>query len=121
MPDPADAAGAVAGYLVAYPWRLDDAPALNGRLDALPGGANVLYLHDLALTRAARGAGHAARGAHLAIGMAQDAGLDRIALIAVNEAASFWTRQGFEARHSPAMTAKLVGYGAGALYMIRSA
>ncbi len=117
----ADAAGAVAGYLVAYPWRLDDAPALNARLAALPEDADVLYLHDLALTRAVRGAGHAGRGADLAVAMAREAGLARIALIAVNDAAPFWARQGFEPRHSPAMAAKLAGYGPGALYMIRSA
>ena len=55
----ADESGAVAGYLVAYPWRLDDAPPLNTRLATLPGSPDVLYLHDLALVGAARGGGHA--------------------------------------------------------------
>ena len=117
----ADATGAVAGYLIAYPWLLDDAPTLNARLDALPEGADVLYLHDLALKRAVRGGGHAGVGADLAVATARKAGLDRIALVAVNDAGPFWARKGFEPRHSPAMAAKLAGYGADALYMIRRA
>ena len=116
----ANADGEVAGYLVAYPWRLDDAPALNARLDALPETPDVLYLHDLALAHAARGGGHAKRGVHLAVQTARDAGLERIALIAVNDAAPFWARQGFETRHSTNLTRKLAGYGEDAVYMIRA-
>ena len=116
----ANADGEVAGYLVAYPWRLDDAPALNARLDALPETPDVLYLHDLALAHAARGGGHAKRGVHLAVQTARDAGLEQIALIAVNDAAPFWARQGFETRHSTNLTRKLAGYGEDAVYMIRA-
>ena len=116
----ANADGGVAGYLVAYPWRLDDAPALNTRLGALPETADVLYLHDLALTRAAQGGGHAKRGVDLAAQIARDAGLEQIALIAVNDAAPFWARQGFEARHSKKLTEKLASYGEDAVYMIRA-
>ena len=116
----ANADGEVAGYLVAYPWRLDDGPALNARLDALPETPDVLYLHDLALAHAARGGGHAKRGVHLAVQTARDAGLERIALIAVNDAAPFWARQGFETRHSTNLTRKLAGYGEDAVYMIRA-
>ena len=116
----ADESGVVAGYLVAYPWRLDDAPALNARLDALPETPDVLYLHDLALAQVAQGGGHAKRGVHLAVQTARDAGLERIALIAVNDAAPFWARQGFETRHSTNLTRKLAGYGEDAVYMIRA-
>ena len=116
----ANADGEVAGYLVAYPWRLDDAPALNARLDALPETPDVLYLHDLALAHAARGGGHAKRGVHLAVRTARGAGLEQIALIAVNDAAPFWARQGFETRHSTNLTRKLAGYGEDAVYMIRA-
>ena len=106
----ADESGVVAGYLVAYPWRLD----------ALPETPDVLYLHDLALAHAARGGGHAKRGVHLAVQTARDAGLERIALIAVNDAAPFWARQGFETRHSAKLTTKLASYGSDAVYMIRT-
>lgn len=114
------AEGAVAGYLVAYPWRLDDAPALNTRLGALPETPDVLYLHDLALAHAARGGGHAKRGADLAVQIARDLGLAQIALIAVNDAAPFWARQGFETRRSATLTTKLASYGSDAVYMIRA-
>ena len=43
----------------------------------------------------------------------------RDAFKAVNGAAPFWARQGFAPRRSPAMAAKLAGYGADAIYMIR--
>jgi GNAT superfamily N-acetyltransferase len=116
----ADGAGGVAGYLVAYPWRADDAPALNTLLPGLPEAPEAYYLHDLALTPAARGGGRAATGVDLAVQAARDAGLSTVTLTAVNGAAPFWARQGFAPRHSPAMAAKLAGYGADAVYMIRT-
>lgn len=116
----ADGAGGVAGYLVAYPWRADDAPALNTLLPGLPEAPEAYYLHDLALTPAARGGGRAATGVDLAVQAARDAGLSTVTLTAVNGAAPFWVRQGFAPRHSPAMAAKLAGYGADAVYMIRT-
>lgn len=115
----ADEAGEVAGYLISYPWRADDAPALNTLLPRLPGRAEVYYLHDLALTPAARGGGHAAAGVALAAQAARDAGLSTVTLTAVNGAGPFWARQGFAPRPTPAMAAKLASYGADAVYMIR--
>jgi hypothetical protein len=41
--------GPVMGYLVAYPWVRNAAPALNVLIDAIPTEAEVVYLHDLAL------------------------------------------------------------------------
>jgi len=116
----ADTDDAVAGYLIAYPWRLDDAPALNARLAALPPDPDVLYLHDLALSAAARGGGRAAPAVDLAVRTAQAAGLSRIALVAVNRAAPFWARQGFAPRSSPILAGKLSGYGQDAVYMTRA-
>ena len=115
----ADDDGRVAGYLLGYPWRLDDAPALNVLLPGLPEAPEVYYLHDLALASAARGAGHAAKGAALAVQAAKDAGLPLVTLTAVNGAAPFWARQGFAPRRSPALAAALIGYGENAVYMIR--
>ncbi|MGX1803571.1 GNAT family N-acetyltransferase, partial [Brevundimonas naejangsanensis] len=40
--------GSIMGYLVAYPWVLNAAPALNVLIDAIPAEAEVVYLHDLA-------------------------------------------------------------------------
>lgn len=107
------------GYLIAYPWRLDDAPALNTVLGALPDAPDVLYLHDLALAPEARGGGHAARIVERLAAQAAQAGWPAIALVAVNQAAPFWAGLGFEPRDNPAMTRKLASYGADARYMAR--
>lgn len=114
-----DEGGQVAGYLVGYPWRLDEPPALNALLPALPEAPEAYYLHDLALAATARGGGHAAKGAALAVQAAREAGLSMVTLTAVNDAAPFWARQGFEPRRNPARAAEPVGYGEGAVRMVR--
>lgn len=109
----------VHGYLIAYPWRLDGAPALNSRLDALPDGADVLYLHDLALSARVRGQGQAGAAVAVLVDHARAAGWNRLTLTAVNDAADFWRRQGFQVRDSQAMREKLTSYGPEARYMTR--
>lgn len=115
----ADPDDAPRGYLVAYPWRADSAPALNTLIEAIPADAMVMYLHDLALHPAARG-----RGASHAIveRLATDASAaswPELALVAVNAASPFWKRHGFSVVETPAMTAKLASYGPDARYMVR--
>lgn len=109
----------IEGYLVAYPWRADTAPALNTRIEALPAQAEVLYLHDLALTPAVRGQGWSKPAMADVVAMARAAGLSALALVAVNDAVAFWRGHGFEVRDTPAMTARLESYGADARYMTR--
>ena len=116
-----DSEGRVAGYLVGYPWMMDAAPTLNALLPGLPEAPEVYYLHDLALASSARGGGHAAAGAALAVRAARDAGLPAVTLTAVTAAAPFWARQGFVPRPSPQMARKLASYGEDAVYMIRPA
>jgi ribosomal protein S18 acetylase RimI-like enzyme len=108
------------GYLIAYPWRLDDAPALNTAIGALPDAPNVLYLHDLALAPEARGGGHAARIVQRLAEQAAQARWPAIALVAVNRAAPFWTGLGFLPRDNPDMRRKLASYGDDACYMVRA-
>jgi GNAT superfamily N-acetyltransferase len=105
------------GYLIAYPWRLDDAPPLNTLIGRLPEAPDVLYLHDLALAPDVRGGGHAARVVER---LAAQARWPAIALVAVNRAAPFWARLGFEPRDSPEMARKLASYGDDARYMVRA-
>ena len=107
------------GYLVAYPWRAESAPALNTLIEVIPADASVLYLHDLALHHEARG-----RGVSRTIveRLATDAAADgwpAMALVAVNEAAPFWEGHGFSVVETPAMAAKLASYGPDARYMVR--
>jgi ribosomal protein S18 acetylase RimI-like enzyme len=108
------------GYLIAYPWRLDDAPPLNTVVGQLPDAPNVLYLHDLALAPEARGGGHAARIVERLAEQAAQARWPAVALVAVNQAVPFWTGLGFLPRDTPDMTRKLASYGDDARYMVRT-
>lgn len=109
----------VRGYLIAYPWRRGAAPALNSLIGALPEDADVIYLHDLALHPQARGGGHTRPIIERLAAQTRADGWPGIALVAVNDAAAFWSRLGFQPVDSPAMAAKLASYGADARYMVR--
>jgi GNAT superfamily N-acetyltransferase len=111
--------GAPKGYLVAYPWRAGTAPALNTLIEAIPDDANVIYLHDLALNPDARGGGWSRPIVERLAGEAKAAGWPALALVAVNDAAPFWERLGFEVVDAPGMAAKLASYGPDARYMVR--
>jgi len=112
-------AGQVAGYLIAYPWRSASAPPLNTVIGTLPLGADVLYLHDLALHPDARGQGATSAIVERLAVQARAEGWPVIALVAVNDATAFWQRMGFGVVDDPAMAAKLASYGADARYMVR--
>ncbi|WP_292152353.1 GNAT family N-acetyltransferase [Brevundimonas sp.] len=107
------------GYLIAYPWRADEAPALNTLIAAIPDDAAVMYLHDLCLHPDARGQGATAAIVERLADQARAQGSPALALVAVNDATGFWARYGFSVRESEVMTAKLAGYGSDARYMIR--
>ena len=107
------------GYLVAYPWREDQAPALNTLIAAIPDDAAVMYLHDLCLHPDARGQGSTGRIVEQLAHQARAQGWPALALVAVNDATGFWARHGFAVRESEAITDKLAGYGSDARYMIR--
>lgn len=115
-----NAAGGVVGYGIVYPWVEGSMPPLNATIGALPRDASLLYLHDLALLPEARGSGAARRFVGWLVDHARAEGWPRIALVAVNDAAPFWERQGFAGLDSPALRAKLAGYGADARYMVRA-
>ncbi len=114
-----DRDGALEGYLVAYPWRANAAPALNTFIETLPAEPSVLYLHDLALVPAVRGQGWSKTALARVVDLAKSAGLTTIALVAVNDAVGFWRGHGFEVRETPEMAAKLASYGSDARYMTR--
>lgn len=112
--------GSAKGYLIAYPWREASAPPLNTVIEGLPSEPTLIYLHDLAVHPDARGGG--VTGAvveRLAEQAAQD-GWPAIALVAVNDAARFWRRHGFEPVEADGMAEKLASYGDDARYMVRS-
>jgi len=107
------------GYLIAYPWSADAAPALNTLIDAIPDDASVMYLHDLAIDPAARGGGWSRPIIERLAADARAAGWPALALVAVNDAAPFWERHGFVVADPPGMAEKLRGYGVDARYMVR--
>jgi GNAT superfamily N-acetyltransferase len=110
----------VAGYLFAYPWFRDGAPALNTVIPGIPTQADILYLHDLALHPRSRGRGASRTGMDRVLELARTGGWDTVALIAVNDAAAFWQGHGFVGYEVPGLAEKLVGYGPDARYMIRA-
>ena len=108
------------GYLVAYPWTSNAVPALNILIETIPDDAAVMYLHDLALDPAVRGGGWSRPIVERLAHDARAAGWPALALVAVNDAASFWERHGFAVVDSPGMAEKLAGYGSEARYMVRT-
>ena len=115
----ADDDGRPLGYLVAYPWRADEAPALNTLIAAIPDDATVMYLHDLCLHPDARGRSVTGAIVERLADQARGEGWPALALVAVNDAAGFWARYGFGVRESEAIARKLAGYGSDARYMLR--
>lgn len=109
----------VLGYRIAYPSRQGYIPPLNSRLSALAADADILYLHDLALRPEARAGGQARADIEALISQARTDGWPAIALVAVNDAQTFWARHGFVVDASPDVRAKLATYGPEAVYMVR--
>lgn len=111
--------GAPQGYLVAYPWKADAAPPLNVLVEALPGDASVMYLHDLSIRPGARGGGWSRPIVQRLADEARAAGWPSLALVAVNDAVRFWEGHGFAVANPPGMAEKLASYGDDARYMVR--
>lgn len=117
----AESEGELIAYVVSLPVCQDSFPAWNApRFEASP-QATLLYLHDLAVSPAARGVG----GKLVACVMqaAQALGLPEIGLIAVQDSLAYWQRHGFEepADLPPPIAAKLLSFGAQARYLRRAA
>ena len=103
------------GYAIAHPSRLGASPALDTKLGALPEGADVLHIHDIALLPAAQGKGLGTACVALLRTVAVRHGLARLGLVAVHGTAPYWARFGF----APAPAGAGVStYGAEARYMV---
>ncbi len=111
--------GPAKGYLIAYPWRDASAPPLNTVIEGLPAEPTLIYLHDLALHPEARGGGVTGAIVERLAEQATEDGWPAIALVAVNDAARFWSRHGFEPVEAEGMAEKLASYGDDARYMVR--
>ncbi|MXO66689.1 GNAT family N-acetyltransferase [Altericroceibacterium endophyticum] len=108
------------GYFISHPWQRASPPALDTLLGALPAQAELFYIHDLAISPAARGSGAASRILKQIEEYAISQHLALCGLVAVGNATSFWKAQGFEPQESPSLNAKLATYGGQAVYMEKS-
>jgi ribosomal protein S18 acetylase RimI-like enzyme len=108
------------GYLISHPWTAASPPPLDTCLERLPEQPGTYYLHDLALAEAAQGGGHAGRLVVLIARHAALQGLASLSLVAVNNSAPFWERQGFRPAMTPSLAEKLASYGGDAIFMTRA-
>lgn len=106
------------GYAIAHPWRLFSVPPLDGMLAVLPAEPDCLFIHDVALLPAVRGAGASLEYLDYAAGLARALGLPALALVSVYGTHALWGRHGFK-DDCGAAAAKLAAYGRGARYMVR--
>lgn len=111
--------GGIGAYLLAHPWLAHSAPALNLTLEALPDQPDCLYLHDLAVAPSAQGSGAGTALVQHLLAFFQRSAYPQAALIAIQNASSYWQRFGFEVESAPSPTLqeKLSTYGADAVYM----
>ncbi len=109
------------GYILAHPWLSMQPPAVDTVLPLPSGEARVLYVHDLSVSAAVKGAGLGARLLDAALDAGRRGGLVGAELVAVPGAAGFWQRRGFRPLDTdPALARKVRLYGDGAVYMGRA-
>ncbi|MCK1652344.1 GNAT family N-acetyltransferase [Bradyrhizobium sp. 149] len=109
----------IVGYGLAHLWTQHRIPPLDGFLEHLPGDADCLYLHDVAVLPDLRGG--VARDYVVAIeDLARDSGIATLALVSVYATRPLWEHLGFRPVTADVeLRAKLASYGDGATYMLR--
>ena len=115
----AEAGRGVVAYLVAVPVRYPALPAWNAPSIEVPADADALYLHDLAVSRQARGWGAGRTLVEAALQRARADGYPQACLVAVQDSTAFWQGFGFEVVLPPTsqVEAKLATFGASARLM----
>jgi GNAT superfamily N-acetyltransferase len=109
--------GRMVGYALSHPWRIHDAPPLDSFLGALPIDADCLYLHDIALSAAARGKGAARALIRQLDDVALQIGLPALTLTSVKDTQQIWEALGFVAVSDKRIETD--SYGGSAIYMLR--
>ncbi|SCY23577.1 GNAT family N-acetyltransferase [Desulfoluna spongiiphila] len=110
----AEGPSGIIGYALSHPWRQGHAPALGIPLDEGI-SPDLLYIHDVAVSKGARGSGAASLLVRALTACAVANGLNRMALTSVQKSAPFWTRHGFT---PAAVDDALESYGDDAVYMV---
>ena len=107
-------------YILAHGWP-GEAPPPVGTVLPRRAASEVLFSHDLAVASMGRGTGLGRRLVREAFALAGDLNLSRAELIAVEGAAAYWRRLGFdEAPCTPALATKVASYGPAARWMTRA-
>lgn len=109
----------IVGYGLAHPWTQHRIPPLDGFLEQLPGDADCLYVHDVAVLPGFRGG---VAGDYVAAieQLARASGIATLALVSVYTTRPRWERLGFRPVTADAeLRAKLASYGDNATYMLR--
>lgn len=110
----------VDGYLFAIPTKRELLPSWNAQVCHPPANADGLYLHDMAVSPAARGKGISQALVQALVAIAFDAGHGFIQLVAVQNSAAFWQKVGFaEVLVNDEVRGQLKSYGADAVLMRR--
>lgn len=114
-----DREASVQAYLVCLPVDAESFPALNAARWHPPKQANMLYLHDLAVSPSLRGSGTAKSLVEQARTQAQRMGLASLVLVAVQGSEPFWQRHGFAVQipEHANVARKLASFGADARLM----
>lgn len=108
------------GYVIALPWLFGDLPDLNGLDYVIPPFADALYIHDIAISPVARKSGVAERLLNTLLDSCSAKGYKQVFLVAVQGAASYWQRYGFEAvKADIELRRSLSAYGEDATYMTK--
>lgn len=106
-------------YLLSHGWVAEEPPPIDTVLekDLIP---EVLFIHDLAVSSVAQGAGIGRKLIDHAFELAWRDGLRKAELIAIEGAARYWRALGFEeSLPSAILAAKLATYGPNARWMTR--
>lgn len=109
----------IRGYLSAHPWLSCAPPALFAAIEQIPIEADSLFIHDMALHPDCRGQNMGQQLLQQSLDEACHAGLRCSTLVAVEDAAGFWQRQGFFQRSVTARAEFPGRYGENALFMHR--
>ena len=103
----------IAGYLLSHPWQADSPPPLYEKV--LPrSDSTTLYLHDLAVSKNARGTGLARSLFQTLRDKSVSAGYQTLELISIQNAIGFWTNMGFSLDTGVSLPES---YGNGAAFM----
>lgn len=87
--------GTVLGYLLAHPWSGISPPKLFVPLPNIE-NCQYLYLHDMAISPQSKGQGIGQALALRLFEVAQKKGINRIRLVAIQGAETFWSLIGFQ-------------------------